>query len=241
MIKKKLGLLLFLALVVGIGVGGLFLDVHFFAKAVPGIGGGTKSMRLPSPKYRGKVSVEEAIFKRRSIRRYKDELLTLEDVSQLLWAAGGMTVDAITGATRAYPSAGGIYPLKIYLVAGEVDGLAPGIYHYNWKEHTINQVKEGDLRRQLMLSALGQKMIGDAPVSIVITAVYSRTTRRYGKRGELRYVPMDVGHAGQNIHLQAEALGLGTVVIGAFRDEAVKGVLGVKDEQPLYIMPVGKK
>ena len=235
--KKKLGLLL---LLVGIVGGGLFLNVHFFAKTARGTEGRTKVIKLPLPKHKGKVSVEEAIFKRRSIRRYKNEPLTLENVSQLLWAAGGMTVDAITGATRSYPSAGGIYPLKIYLVAGEVDNLTSGIYHYSWGDHTINQVKAGDLRLQLMSSALGQRMVGDAPISIVITAVYSRTTKRYGKRGEIRYVPMDAGHAGQNIHLQAEALGLGTVIIGAFTDEAVKKVLGVKDEEPLCIIPVGK-
>lgn len=235
--KKKLGLLL---LLVGIVGGGLFLNVRFFAKTAQGTEGKTKGIKLPLPKHKGKVSVEEAIFKRRSIRRYKNEPLTLEDVSQLLWAAGGMTVDAITGATRSYPSAGGIYPLKIYLVCGEVDNLTSGIYYYSWGDHTINQVKAGDLRLQLMSSALGQRMVGDAPISIVITAVYSRTTKRYGKRGEIRYVPMDAGHAGQNIHLQAEALSLGTVIVGAFTDEAVKKVLGVKDEEPLCIIPVGK-
>lgn len=233
-----LGLLL---LLVGIVGGGLFLNVRFFAKTVQGTEGRTKGIKLPPPKHKGKISVEEAIFKRKSIRRYKDEPLTLEDISQLLWAAGGMTVDAITGPTRSYPSAGGIYPLKIYLVAGEVEGLASGIYHYNWQTHTIRQVKEGDLRQQLMRAALGQRIVGDAPISIVITAIYSQTTRRYGKRGEIHYVPMDAGHAGQNVYLQAEALGLGTVIVGAFHDEAVKKILGVKDEKPLCIMPVGKK
>ena len=198
------------------------------------------TIKLPSPRHRGELSVEEAIFRRRSIRRYKDEPLTLEEVSQLLWAAGGKTIDGITGATRAYPSAGGIYPLEIYLVAGNVEGLADGIYHYEWRGHTIRLVKEGDLRQELTRAALGQRMVANAPISIVWTAIYPRTTRRYGKRGEIRYVPMDVGGAGQNVHLQAEALGLGTVIIGAFRDGAVKEILGVEKEVPLYIMPVGR-
>jgi len=236
--KRKVGLLL---LLVGIVGGGLFLNVRFFAKTVQGIEGRTKGIKLPLPKHKGKISVEEAIFKRRSTRAYKDEPLTLKEVSQLLWSAGGKTVDAITGATRAYPSAGGIYPLEVYLVAGEVEGLASGIYHYNWQTHTIRQVKEGDLRQQLMRAALGQRAITSAPASIVMTVVYSRTIRKYGKRGEIHYVPMDAGHAGQNVYLQAEALGLGTVIVGAFHDEAVKKILGVKDEEPLYIMPVGKK
>lgn len=236
--KRKVGLLL---LLVGIVGGGLFLNVRFFAKTVQGTEGRTKGIKLPLPKHKGKISVEEAIFKRRSTRAYKDEPLTLKEVSQLLWSAGGKTVDAITGATRAYPSAGGIYPLKIYLVCGEVDNLASGIYHYNWQTHTIRQVKEGDLRQQLMRAALGQRAITSAPASIVMTVVYSRTIRKYGKRGEIRYVPMDMGGVGQNVYLQAEALGLGTVIVGAFHDEAVKKILGVKDEEPLCIMPVGKK
>ena len=245
---KRLWLLLFL---VGIVISGLFLGERFLVrplrcllsnrgKPVQGSGGVRRSIRLPSPKHRGKVSVEEAIFRRRSTRRYKDEPLTLKEVSQLLWAAGGKTIDGITGATRAYPSAGGIYPLEVYLVAGNVEGLADGIYHYQWQDHTINLIKEGDLRWQLMRAALSQRMVGNAPISLVFTAVYSRTTRRYGKRGEIRYVPMDMGGAGQNVYLQAEALGLGTVTIGAFSDGAVKQVLGVKDEEPLYIMPVGR-
>ena len=220
---------------------GLFAGSHFFGESKSVFSKSKNTVKLPLPKYRGEISVEEALFKRRSIRAYKDEPLTLSEVSQLLWATGGKTIDAITGATRVYPSAGGIYPLEIYLVAGDVAGLAPGIYHYNWQAHTLKQIKQGDLRRQLMGAALRQGAIGSAPASIVVTAVYSRTTRKYGERGKKRYVSMDMGGAGQNVYLQAEALGLGTVVIGAFRDEAVKKVLGIEDETPLYIMPVGRK
>ena len=234
---KKIGLLF---LLMGTIVGGLFLSERFFPKSARGTDGERSSIRLPSPEHKGRVSVEEAIFKRRSTRRYKDEPLTLKEISQLLWAAGGETVDGITGATRAYPSAGGIYPLEIYLIVGEVEGLVAGIYHYKWQDHTIALIKEGDFRQQLMRAALGQRVVADAPISIVVTAIYSRTTRKYGKRGEARYVPMDMGGAGQNVHLQAEALRLGTVTIGAFGDEAVKEVLEVKDEEPLYIIPVGK-
>lgn len=125
-------------------------------------------------------------------------------------------------------------------MAGNVEGLAPGLYRYEWRAHTIRRVKEGDLRQELMRAALGQRMVAGAPASLVFTAIYPRTTGKYGQRGKIRYVPMDVGGAGQNVHLQAEALGLGTVIVGAFRDEAVKKILGVRDEEPLYIMPVGR-
>ncbi|HIE04131.1 MAG TPA: SagB/ThcOx family dehydrogenase [Candidatus Latescibacteria bacterium] len=194
---------------------------------------------LPQPRYSGPLSVEEGIFKRKSVRSYGDGPLTLSEASQLLWAAGGMTVDGLTGPTRAYPSAGGLYPLEVYLVVGDVEGLRPGIYRYLWRKHTLEMVKEGDLRRRLMEAALGQRAIGDAPMSLVLAAVYERTTWKYGERGKVRYVHMDTGGAVQNVYLQAEALGLGTVCIGAFRDDAVRKLLGAEGE-PVCIMPVGR-
>lgn len=199
-----------------------------------------KEIKLPKPAYSSKFSVEEAIYQRRSVRSYKKEPLTLKQVSQLLWAAGGLTIDGVSGATRAYPSAGARYPLEIYLVAGNVEGLTPGLYRYEAIQHKIILVKEGDLRKELANAALGQSMVVNAPASIIFLADFSRTTGRYGERGR-RYVYMDVGHAGQNVHLQAESLGLGTVVIGAFREDEVKKVLEITDLDPLYIMPVGKK
>ena len=198
-------------------------------------------IQLPKPREKGGISVEEAIFKRKSTRSYKDAPLTMEEVSQLLWAAGGKTIDGITGATRAYASAGGLHPLEIYLVAGDVKGLAAGVYRYDWRDHTLSPVKEGDVRKALSMAAYGQGMAERAPASIVLTGIYPRTTSRYGERGESRYVPMDAGGAGQNVHLQAESLGLGTVILGAFQDDAVRTVLGIGDETPLYIMPVGRK
>ncbi|HID11438.1 MAG TPA: SagB/ThcOx family dehydrogenase [Candidatus Latescibacteria bacterium] len=195
---------------------------------------------LPEPRYSGTLSVEEAIFRRKSTRYYKDEPLTLQEVSQLLWAAGGKTVDGVTGATRAYPSAGGIYPLEIYLVAGDVEDLEAGVYRYLWREHALRMVRGGDLRQSLMGAALRQGAIGNAPVSLVFIAIYERTMRKYGERGRVRYVHIDMGGAGQNVYLQAEALDLGTVAIGAFYDGAVKEVLGIEDGEPLCIMPIGR-
>lgn len=195
---------------------------------------------LPEPETRGDVSVEEAILKRRSTRSYEQGALTLREASQLLWAAVGKTVDGISGPTRAYPSAGAYHPLEAYLVVGDVEGLSSGVYRYNWRDHSLTLVIEGDVRNDLTDAALRQAMIKDAPASIVFTAVFSRTTLRYGQRGEVRYVPMDAGAAFQNVHLQAQALGLGTVIIGAFSDEGVKEVLNLEDEIPLGIMPVGR-
>jgi len=194
------------------------------------------AMKLPVPRYSSKMSVEEALKSRRSIRSYKDTALSLNEVAQLLWAAQGITVK---WGGRTAPSAGATYPLEVYAVVGEVEGLEAGLYHYDPQDHTITKRKTGDLRSALANAALGQTWVRNAPIDLVIAARYERTTRRYGERG-IRYVYMEVGHVGQNIYLQAEALGLGTVAIGAFYDDKVKKVLGI-EEEPLYIMPVGKK
>lgn len=193
--------------------------------------------KLPEPVYKSNTSVEEALLERRSIRTYSKENLTIEEVSQLLWAAQGITAPAWGGRTA--PSAGATYPLELYLVVGDVTGLDKGVYKYIPDGHVIKKVMEGDIREELAVAALGQRWVRDAPINIVFTAVYERTTKRYGDRG-IRYVHMEVGHAAQNVHLQAVSLNLGTVVVGAFRDDVVKKIMNIP-EDPLYIMPVGRK
>ena len=194
-----------------------------------------EEVMLPEPKLKGDMSVEEAIAKRRSIRHYKDKPLTLEQLSQLLWAAQGITDEK--RKFRAAPSAGATYPFEIYVVVGNVKGLKPGIYHYNPFKHSLTLIKEGDYRKQLQAAALNQQWVGKAAVNIVLVAFYERTTRYYGERG-YRYVYMEAGHIGQNIYLQATALGLGTVAVGAFHDEEVAEILGTGGD-PVYIFPVG--
>lgn len=206
----------------------LFLSLFFGEK------GG--KMKLPKPRYKSEVSVEEALLKRRSVRVYKKSPLTIEEVSQLLWAAYGITAE---WGGKTCPSAGATYPLVIYLVAGEVKDLKPGVYQYIPEEHSIKLILEKDVRKELMAAAWQQEYILNAPINIIIAANYERTTSHYGERG-IRYVHMEVGHCGQNIHLQCETMGLGTVVIGAFNDKEVKKILKIKEEV-LYIMPVGRK
>ncbi|MBD3426439.1 MAG: SagB/ThcOx family dehydrogenase [Candidatus Omnitrophica bacterium] len=196
-------------------------------------------VKLPEPSHEGNVSVEEAIYQRKSTRNFSDRALTLDEVSQLLWAAGGSTHDGLTGPTRSYPSAGAIYPLEIYIVVGDVVGLNKGIYSYDWRRHQLELVKKGDLRDELYKAALSQRMVRTAPLTLVVTAQHAKTARRYGQRGVNRYVSMDTGHLGQNVHLQAESMGLGTVMVGAFVDKEVSRVLGTEEEMPVYIMPVG--
>jgi len=200
---------------------------------------------LPLPKIRSDVlSVEQALAYRRSIRSYEDKPITIEQLSQLLWATYGIT--QTRWGFKTTPSAGATYPLEIYVVIapnGVVleNGslLTPGSYKYDPYTHSLKLVKKGDLRYDLYRAALNQEWVLKAPINIVICAVYERTTRIYGERG-YRYVHMEVGHAGQNIYLEATALGLGTVAVGAFYDDKVHDVIGAKpDEHPLYIMPVG--
>ncbi len=205
-------------------------------------------IKLPSPQLKGKVSLEETILRRRAVRRYRREPLGLSQLSQILWSAQGITG---TREFRAAPSAGATYPLEIFVFVGKqgvIDSetkqapeeLQAGIYHYEADSHSLSLHKLADLRPDLARATLDQEFIIDAPVDIVICALYHRTSYRYGRRGE-RYVHIEVGHVGENIHLQAVALGLATVEVGAFHDEEVRKVLGVEEQiKPLYIMPLGK-
>ena len=195
-------------------------------------------VKLPKPRHDSGVSIEETLLKRESVRDYAGEPLTLGEVSQLLWAAQG-TADA--EGFRTAPSAGATYPLETYVVVGDVGNLTEGVYRYVSAGHKLVKSLEGDRRSQLADAALWESSVKEGAVSIVFTAIYERTTQQYGDRG-IRYVHMEAGHAAQNVYLQAVALGLGTVVIGAFRDDQVSEILKLsKNEQPLYIMPVGRR
>ena len=171
---------------------------------------------LPEPRFTGSISVEESLNQRMSVRAFEDAPLTPDEVSQLLWACVGKTWDGVTGASRTYASAGGLHPLELYILVGSVRDVPQGIYRYDWKDHALQRKKSGDFRGELSDAAIGQIAVLEAPVCIIITALYKRTSRIYGERGVVRYVHMDAGHAGQNIYLQAFSLGLGTVAIGAF-------------------------
>jgi SagB-type dehydrogenase family enzyme len=216
------------------------LALLFFLTVVSFLAEGQETFPLPPPGRPGAVSVEEALDSRKSVRRFKSDALELHEVSRLLWAVRGRGFDGITRATRSYPSAGGIYPLTVYLVAGDVRGLDPGVYRYVEKSHALELVGRGDRRMPLAEAALGQLFIAGAPAVVVIAAEYARTARKYGSRGSERYVPLDAGHAAQSLHLQAVALGLSSVPVGAFRDAQVKDTLGLRNEEPLLIVPVGR-
>lgn len=201
-----------------------------------GAGPANTALALPPPRTKGEVSLEHCLLKRRSVRRFKNAALPLTDISQLLWAAQGITAE---GYLRTAPSAGALYPLELYLAAGSVDGLPPGLYHYLPKRHELALAKPGDLRHELARAAGGQGCVSNAAAIILFTAVYARTSGKYGQRAS-RYVHLEAGHAAQNVCLQATALGLGTVTVGAFEDDEVKRVAALpQSHEPVYLIPIG--
>jgi SagB-type dehydrogenase family enzyme len=195
------------------------------------------TIQLPEARTDGNTSVEQALLTRRSVRSSKDALLDLAEISQLVWSAQGITS---ARGFRTSPSAGALYPLELYVVAGRVKDLPSAIYKYKPCQHALVKIISGDKRSELSQAALRQGAIKRAPAALLFSAVYERTTGKYGQRG-IRYVHMEVGHAAQNVCLQAKAFGLQTVVIGAFRDSEVKNVAHLPaNEHPLYFVPVGR-
>ncbi len=196
---------------------------------------------LPDPKTEGSVSLEEAIASRRTCRAFQPDPILLEQLAQLLWAAQGIT--GAGGRFRSAPSAGALYPLDLYAVVGEgsVQGLDAGIYHYLPSRHGLERVASGDRRKETARASLKQMWMADAPVSLVLTVEYGRIEGKYGSRGR-RYGVMEAGHAGQNIFLQAEALGLAAGIVGAFDDDVLAGALQLPPaHEPLIVMPVGRE
>lgn len=198
-------------------------------------------VKLHQPQVDGKISLERAIKNRRTYRAFMSDPLSQGELSQLLWAAYGITEDR--GYKRAAPSAGALYPMDLYAVAGTggVKELEAGTYHYDPVEHAISRVLEGDMRVDLARASLSQMWMATAPLNLVITVEFRRIRVKYHERGD-RYALMEAGHIAQNIFLQAEALGLGAGIVGAFHDEDVRKVLEIpREHEPLLIMPVGHR
>lgn len=191
----------------------------------------TEEIKLPEPGKKGNISLEEAISKRRSTRDFSEREISREQVSQLLWACQGITDP--TRGFRSAPSAGALYPLEIYFVNKE------GLYHYLPQKHSIINLQKGDLRSSLRGACLGQASVGRAPCIFIITAVLERTEIKYRDRAS-RYVHIEVGHAAQNLLLQAVSMGLGGLTVGAFEDDKVQRTLSLpREHRPLYVLPIG--
>ena len=198
---------------------------------------GGARVELPGPRTESAVTIEQGLHRRRSVREFREAPLRLEELSQLLWAAQGITHRQ---GFRTAPSAGALFPLEVYVVAGKVHGLPPGVLRYVPSLHVLERLADGDRRLVLARAALDQAVVAHAPATLALCAFYERVTDRYGQRG-VRYVHMEAGHAAQNVYLQAVSLQVGTVVLGAFEDDRVRDVLALAPrEQPFYLMPVGR-
>jgi len=196
---------------------------------------------LPSPSYKGSVSVEEALKARRTHRSFQSRSLTLKQFSQILWGAYGVTDRKYGSFLKTAPSAGALYPLDIYGVVGQgsVETLAPGVYHFRPENHAIELVKQGDLRAEVARQALQQMWMAKAPLMLVITGEYNRSSIKYGLRGAT-YTHIEAGHVGQNVFLQAEAIGLRAGIVGAFNNQQIIRAMGLStSHDPILIMPVG--
>ena len=231
-IKKKMKLHIIFSVITII-----IVIIHVFPIILPSETTVTQEgeIELPEPRLESETSLEEAILKRRSIRSYKDEDMTLEQLSQILWSAQGVTSES---GKRTAPSAGMTYPLELYVLVRRVESLTPAIDQYIPEDHSLNTIKTADNFNQLIQGAVNQE-VGRGSINIVISADFSRTTSTYGERGK-SFVYLEAGHAAQNIYLQVAALDLGCVVVGAFDEENVKSVLSLpKEHEPIYIIPVG--
>jgi len=192
---------------------------------------------LPKPEVRGTISIEEALLKRRSVREYLPDPLTLPEIGQLLWSAYGITSGE---GFRTAPSAGALFPLRVYLAAVRVDGLEPGLYRYAADSHSLDLMKEGGKGDEIVAGTFFQDYISGAAAILIIAADYRGPNEKYGEQGR-KFTCMDLGHLGQNVHLQAVALNIGTVAVAAVRPGAIEKILELpEDEEVLYLMPLGK-
>ncbi|MBZ5539689.1 MAG: SagB/ThcOx family dehydrogenase [Acidobacteriia bacterium] len=186
---------------------------------------------LPAPARTGRISLEEALARRRSVREFSTTPLTAQELSQLLWAAQGITHPE---GLRTAPSAGALYPLELYVAT------AAGFYHYDPQLHRLRKHAEGDLRPALYRAALEQPPVLQAPAVFLIAAVYERTAKKYGKERAVRYVHIEAGHAAENLLLQAVTLNLGAVPVGAFDDAQLQKAASLPaGQRPLYLIPAG--
>lgn len=196
-------------------------------------------IKLPKYSFRG-LSVEEAILKRRSVREYSEKPLSISEVSHILFSAYGITHIVNGFELRASPSAGALYPIEIYFAAHNIEGINEGIYHYIPQNHSVEIIKKGNFREEILKACLSQETFLTSSLTIIYTAVFRRTTSKYGERGYM-YIYIEVGHIAQNVALQCVSLGLSSCVVGAFYENKINKIIGVdgKEQSSIYIQTIG--
>jgi len=194
-----------------------------------------QAIALPQARHESPMSLEAALWARHSTRTLKPDAVALADAGQLLWAAQGKNRP---DGHRTAPSAMAVYPLEVYLVAGSVEGLAAGVYHYRSATHDLVLTQAGDLRAELTaMPGRPPSWAATAPLLVVFAASSDRAAR-FGPRAE-RFTSMEVGFAAGNLYLQAAALGLGTTFMASYNDSAMTRALAPGD-RAMGVMPVGK-
>ena len=198
-----------------------------------------RKIELPEPGNTD-ASLETVVSQRKSIRSFADKSLTIEQLSRLLVTADGITHTSGDWQMRAAPSGGALYPIDIYVMASNVESLDQGLYHFQVSDSSLELVSKGDYANAIHAASFEQSAVGSSPITVILTARFDRSTIKYSDRG-FRYTYMEAGSICQNIYLQATALGLGTVAVGAFNDDSLNELLGIDghDEAGLLIMPVG--
>jgi SagB-type dehydrogenase family enzyme len=201
---------------------------------------GAARIELPEPRFPEDCSFKDVVNRRRSVRQFSEEPLTLEHVSALLWASNGIGRVESGFEFRTVPSAGALYPVETYLVVNDVEDTKSGVYHYAVRAHALEEIRSGDHGRHIAMAALGQEMCARAPVVFVWTAVFGRSKWKYEERA-YRYVYLDAGHVGHGLALAATALGLGSCQIAALFDDEINKILGVdgEAESVVYMSVVG--
>ena len=200
-----------------------------------------KSIKLPDPEFDKEIRFWEVIQGRRSTRKFSNKPITKFELSLLLFGMAGLTRILPQFAFRTVPSAGGLFPMEVYPIINNVDKLEQGVYHYNIPNHSLELLREGDIRNEIMKACLDQKMAYNSAVSFVWTAIIERSKWKYLQRC-YRYIYLDAGHVGQNFYLIAEAMGLGACTIGAIYDDEINELLGIdgKNETTLYVGVTGR-
>jgi SagB-type dehydrogenase family enzyme len=195
-----------------------------------------QNVALPKPDLIGRMTLERALAMRRSVREYAPTPLTLREVSQILWAAHGITGPE---GKRTTPSARAVYPLQVWLVANDVTGLAPGIYCYSPADHALELVAAGDHRAAIAAAASGQKAVEQASAVVAVVGDSVLAAEKFHGRATA-WLAMEAGFVVQNVYLEATATSLGTVMVGGFQDAAARQALGLPAKMvPLGFMPLG--
>jgi len=197
-------------------------------------------IELPTPGTGSGMPLWEAIDRRRSRRRFRNETLSPEHLSRLLWAAQGITAQNRGGLFRSAPSAGALYPVETYVVVHDVDTIDSGVYHYAVRTHALEQIQTGDFRDAAARGALDQPMAASGNIVFIWTAIFERAKWKYRQRA-YRYIYLDAGHIAENLALAAVSLNLGSCQIAALYDEEVNSLLGIdgENESTLYMSVVG--